>query len=297
MGINESEFTDPTGTGRINFFTGSGSPGSSIDTATPTQASLMENASTLNLYDVLMLPCQGTPSGNYVAGALGQQELANFISFANLGGRVYSSHYSYVWMYQNAAFNGVANWSPGLASINTGTATVDTTFTGGQTLQTWLQNLNVTTTPGQMALDTLRVDTTGVVPPTQSWLALNNSQYNNPTMQFVFDTPLATTANPKPNQCGRVLFNEYHVEGGTSSPSTSFPTECGTSTAMTPQEKLLEYMLFELTDEGGQPSLSPTSGTFGPEAIGFASPVQTVPSLDATTPASTSQVSAAATTE
>jgi hypothetical protein len=275
MGINDSEFTDPTGPGRINFYTGSGSPGSSIDSSTPTQASLMENYPTLSQYDVLMLPCQGTPSGNYVSGALGTQELANFINFANNGGRVYASHYSYVWMYLNGAFNGVANWSPGISSINSGTATVDTSFTAGQTLQTWLQNLGVTTTPGQMALDTLRVDTRGVVAPTQSWLALNNSGLGNPVMQFVFDTPLATPANPTPNQCGRVLYNEYHVEGGASSPSASFPSECTGGAAMTPQEKLLEYMLFELTDEGGQPSLAPTSQDFGSIAVTFTSAPQT----------------------
>ncbi len=74
-----------------------------------------------------------------------------------------------------------------------------------------------------MALDTLRVDTKGVIAPTQSWLALNNAQYGNPTMQFVFDTPIATPAIPKVNQCGRVLFNEYHVEGGSSQPSLTFP--------------------------------------------------------------------------
>src|ERR1019366_8131903 len=148
-------------------------------------------------------------------------------------------------------------------------ATVDTSFTAGQTLQTWLQNLGVTTTPGQMALDTLRVDTTGALAPTQSWLALNDTQYGNPVMQFVFDTPLATPANPTPNQCGRVLFNEYHVEGGGSVASEYFPVECAGSTAMTPQEKLLEYMLFELTDEGGQPSLAPTSQDFGSEAVTY----------------------------
>ena len=42
---------------------------------------------------------------------------------------------------------------------------------------------------------------------------------------------------------------------------------------MTPQEKLLEYMLFELTDEGGQPTLAPVSQNFGTEAISFTSPV------------------------
>jgi hypothetical protein len=175
-------------------------------------------------------------------------------------------------MFQNPPFNGVANWDVNQGDPPNGNATVNTSFTGGVTLQTWLQNLGVTTTPGQMALDTLRVDTNGVIAPTQSWLALNDPP-SNPVMQFVFDTPLATPANPTPNQCGRVLFNEYHVEGGTSSPSTSFPSECTGGTAMTPQEKLLEYMLFELTDEGGQPTLAPASQNFGSEAIGFPSPV------------------------
>jgi hypothetical protein len=44
---------------------------------------------------------------------------------------------------------------------------------------------------------------------------------------------------------------------------------------MTPQEKLLEYMLFELTDEGGQPSLAPLSANFGSVAVTFPSAPQT----------------------
>jgi hypothetical protein len=266
VGINDSEFTDPTGSGRINIYTGSHGPGAEIDSSTPSENVLMGNSSVLNSYDVLMLPCEG---GQYAQPA---QQLANLLTFANSGGRVYASHYSYDWMYQNPPLNGVANWSPGIASLNTGTATVNTSFTAGQTLETWLQNVGATTTPGQMALDTLRVDTTGVVAPTQSWLALNDPTYGNPVMQFVFDTPIPP-AGQTVNQCGRVLFNEYHVENGSSSPSQTFPSECTGSAAMTPQEKLLEYMLFELTDEGGQPSLSPTSQNFGSEAVGFTSPV------------------------
>ena len=275
VGINDSEFTDPSETGRINFYTGSAVSGSAIDSKTPTQASLMENYSTLQNYDVLMLPCQGTPTGDVVAGALGTQELANFIAFANAGGRVYSSHYSYAWMFNNPPFNSVANWDPSLDTnqnqLATGSATVNTSFTAGQTLSTWLQDVGSSTSPGQMDLDTLRIDQTGVIAPTQSWLTLNQSMGGvaNPVMQFVFDTPIGAT-----NQCGRVLYNEYHVENGSSSPTTYFPTECSAG-AMTPQEKLLEYMLFELTDEGGQPSLAPTSQDFGPEAVTYPSAPQT----------------------
>ena len=105
VGITDSEFTNPSGTGRINIYSGSGSPGALIDSTTPSQTALMSNATTLNQYDVLMLPCQG---GQYTQPA---GSLANFISYANAGGRVYSSHYSYVWMYNNPPFNGVANWN------------------------------------------------------------------------------------------------------------------------------------------------------------------------------------------
>jgi hypothetical protein len=241
-----------------------------LDAGTPTQASLMGNALTLNQYDVLMLPCEGT---NILKPA---QELANLINFANAGGRVYTSHYSYSWMYQNPPFNGVASWI-GISSSPTpdpGVATVDTSFTAGQTLATWLQDVGATTTLGQMTLSTLRKDTNGVIAPTQSWLTLNDSSAGNPVMQFVFDTPIAP-AGQTVNQCGRVLYNEYHVESGSSSATQSFPKECTVSTAMTPQEKLLEYMLFELTEEGGQASLAPLSQDFGPEAVTYTTAPQT----------------------
>jgi Abnormal spindle-like microcephaly-assoc'd, ASPM-SPD-2-Hydin len=272
VGIKDTEFTDPTGSGRINLFAGgaASSSGAIVDAATPTQAALMANSSTLNQYDVLMLPCEGS---NILKPA---QELANLVTFANAGGRVYASHYEYSWMYQNAPFNTVANWlgNSGVNSLSPdpGTATVNTSFTGGLTLAQWLQlpAIAATTTQGQMTISTLRKDTNGVNPPTQTWLTLNNATAGNPVMQFVFDTPIATPGQTI-NQCGRVLYNEYHVENPVGSPSgKSFPTEC-TAGAMTPQEKLLEYMLFELTDDGGQPSLAPLAQDFGSEAIGFAS--------------------------
>jgi hypothetical protein len=276
VGIDNSEFSDLTGAGRINLFKGTSSSGAVIDSSTPTQASLMENYPTLSQYDVLMLPCQGTSIGGVESGALGTQELANFVAFANAGGRVYSSHYSYAWMFTNPPFNGVANWDVGEGTFADGLATVNTSFTAGQTLSQWLQLTGASTTPGQIPISTLKHDLNGVIPPTQSWLTLNSGTSNdpNPVMQFVFNTPIATVANPTPNQCGRVLYNEYHVEAGSSSPQMSFPSECN-SGAMTAQEKLLEYMLFELTDDGGQPSISPATYDFGAEAVGYFAGTQT----------------------
>ncbi|HWB31614.1 MAG TPA: choice-of-anchor D domain-containing protein [Acidobacteriaceae bacterium] len=268
VGIQDSEFTDPTGSGRINFFAGSARSGAVIGPSTPSQDQLMESSALLNSYDVLMLPCQGTPDGNVVSGALGTQELQNFVNFANSGGRIYSSHYSYAWMVNNPPFDSVVNWVPNGGSYADGTATVNTGFTAGQTLAKWLQNVGASSTPGQIAINTLRHDLNGVNSPTQSWLTLDVT--GNPVMQFVFDTPIAP-AGSGVNQCGRVLYNEYHVENGASTTADAFPSECS-STPMTPQEKLLEYMLFELTDDGGQPSLDPVAQDFGSQAVSFTSP-------------------------
>lgn len=258
VGISDSEFTDPMGSGRINIYLGSGDPGARADAATPSETSLMGSQSTLNQYDVLMLPCEGAPYTRTAA------QLANLISYANAGGRVYTSHYGYVWMYQNPPFSGVANWDVNQAALPDGTATVDTSFAEGQTLAQWLQLVGASTTQGQIAISAVKHDLNGIIAPTQSWLALNDSAHSNPVMQFTFDTPVGTV-----NQCGRVLFNEYHVENPpTSTTGLIFPAECS-SAAMTPQEKLLEFSLFDLTSNGGQPTLTPASQDFGAEAIGF----------------------------
>ena len=192
-GIQDSEFTNPGGGGRINLYRGSNSPGAVIDSTTPSQTALITNAATLNSYDVLMLPCQGN---QYIQPAA---ELANFIGFANAGGRVYSSHFSYVWMYNNPPFNGVANWSVNQtvpSNLGSGEipATVDQSFTEGQELAQWMQlpAIGASTTLGQINVSTVKHDMNGVIPPTQSWLTLNSPMGNdsNPVMQFVFDTPI-----------------------------------------------------------------------------------------------------------
>ncbi len=273
VGVDDTEFTNPGGTGRINLFQGDGgtgrnigSGGALIDNATPVESVLMGDSTVLGQYDVLMLPCEG---GAYSRPA---GQLGNLVQFANNGGRVYSSHFAYSWMVNNPPFDTVVKWNPNQSQQNSGTATVDTTFSEGRILSQWLGIVGASVAPGQMAISTIRHDFNGVNPPTQSWLTLNNALNGDPkpVMQFVFDTPVAA----KTNQCGRVLFNEYHVENTGVPPGTTFPNECSTA-AMTPQEKLLEFSLFELTDDGTQPTLTPVTQDFGSVPVGFGSAPQT----------------------
>jgi hypothetical protein len=180
IGISPSEFTDPSGQGRINLFGGGGAPGSGVvlDAATPTQDSLMSNASVLNQYDVLMLPDEG---GYYPKST---QELSNLIDYANAGGRVFASHYSYSWMWNNAGFNNVAQWigGPGTEAIlpDVVQGTVNTSFPEGETLAEWLPLVGATNTPGDIPVGSSFKDTNGVIPPTQEWLTVSYPLYMAP---------------------------------------------------------------------------------------------------------------------
>ncbi len=264
VGVADTEFTDGNGSGRINLFTATNRPGAILDSQTTAADALLDTQGPLNNYDVLMLPCEGAPYQKN-AGAL-----TNLVQFANSGGRVYASHFSYDWLYENPPFNTVVNWTPASRTPPDGLATVDTSFAQGQTLSQWLGIVGATTTPSQVLLTTVRHDLSGVVAPTQSWLTLNNAAFGNPIMQFTFQTPVASPTKA----CGRVLFNEYHVEnpiGG--SRALKFPSECAPG-AMTAQEKLLEFSLFDLTGDGTAPTLTPSPFDFGTEPVGSTTGVQ-----------------------
>ena len=57
---------------------------------------------------------------------------------------------------------------------------------------------------------------------------------------YTFNVPVNAAAA---QQCGRVVFSDFHVN--TDATGSSFPGEC-TAGPLTAQEKILEYMLFDL---------------------------------------------------
>ncbi|HEX3344749.1 MAG TPA: hypothetical protein VHS09_09265, partial [Polyangiaceae bacterium] len=81
--------------------------------------------------------------------------------------------------------------------------------------------------------------------PSQGWI--NDTQTTN-TMYFSFDTPVGAAVNPstgQPNYCGRAVFSDLHV-GGASTDTQNPPTGCAAG-QLSPQEKALEFMLFDLS--------------------------------------------------
>ena len=255
IGIADSEFTDPSGTGRVRFYTGTHSAGAEIDAATPNETQLegsVLGTSDLNNYDMVMLPCQGG-----ISSSISNASYLNLLNYANSGGRIFATHWSEAWLNNNGSlgapgtgsltspFVGVANWVSEISVGSNIPGTVNTTFADGAAAANWLQDVGATSTYGQLpSLNNVFEDVSTVIPPTQSWITINSAKDNYPVVQFTFDTPLGASSSA---QCGRVMYNDYHVEPPVSSTNKlPFPTECDTA-SMTAQEKLLEYGLFDLS--------------------------------------------------
>lgn len=257
IGIADTEFTDYTVNvtglsepGRISLFEGSGNSGVKAGGTVHTEDQLVGSTSSsisgslLGLYNVLLLPCQGT---NAYIDSDGR---GNAITFAGEGGRIFATHHSVLYLNQDASIDGAADWR-GLTSdsIGAGEATIDTSFSSGMTLAQWLQDVGATSTLGQVAMTSLFSDQTGINVPTQSWATFNSAEFGvaTPILQLSFYTPVGAAAA---DQFGRVMYNEYHVDTTSTSSSITFPAECTGSlaktAAFTAQEHMLEYSLFDL---------------------------------------------------
>jgi len=139
------------------------------------------------------------------------------------GGRVFASHYSYVWLYNDTPFSTTANWAvDGARPGNNQIGFINTTFPRGASLATWLVNVKATPTLGQIPIQVLRNDVHGLPAGSKSldWMDIKNPAV---TMHYTFDTPVGT---PPAQQCGRVLYDDFHVENVGDSKGMLFPTEC-----------------------------------------------------------------------
>ncbi len=237
MGVDQAEFTQPGGGGRIEIYDGNGANAGS---GTPNEATLNPTTLTtspLDNYDQMLFPCWG---GQYNKNS---NQLANLLAYANAGGRVFATHYSYTWLYTNGAFAGTGNWSVNANSWSSRTDTIDTSFAKGQTLASWMQllgQLNISNSPPELTITNPRQDLTSVNSPSVRWMYDTSSGV---PMHYTFDTPVSASQT-----CGRVVFSDFHVANSNSSGLT-FPAEC-TAGAMSAQEKLLEFLLFDLASCG-----------------------------------------------
>ncbi len=225
IGIDSSEFTIPSGPGRIHIYRSSGNslPGA------PTGDDLWSNPAVLKKYQLVALPCSSYPAGSDAG-------MQNLFDYANTGGRLFITDLSFPVISQ-----GKGDWpttgnfsSPGSFS---NPASIDTSFPKGKALSEWLQGIGATT-GNSLSLSETFSRVGQIKAPAQRWLYSGSTN----TQSYTFNTP--TTAAEK-DQCGRVYYSSFHIGSGRSTTGT-FPSACHMK-ALTPQERVLEFMLFDLT--------------------------------------------------
>jgi hypothetical protein len=236
MGVADTEFSNPAGAGRIHFYRNNGA---SYDVSTPNEAALVSTQATWDKYDQILFPCEGSQTSETA------QALTSFIDYTSKGGRVLATHFSYTWLYQNGGFATAGTWQPNQQNpINPLIADVDTTHPKGQSFVTWLGLVGAlsSVSPPQVSINDPRRNL-NAVPAGQGGQRWIYSDTAPPLVQqMVIDTPVAAT----PDQlCGRVIYSDFHVANAVNDQLT-FPAECPT-TDLTPQEKILEFMLLDLS--------------------------------------------------
>ncbi len=244
IGIAADQYSLPSGNGRVKFYRDNG--GRYTTGTTPAASTIFDSLAEMRKHDMIILDCVGSEQPKTFL------QRQNMEAYANAGGRIFASHFAYVWLYGQPSaisFTSSATFTPGASSAANQDARIDTGFPKGQTFAEWVQLVNAqaaTSTPAvpRIRITTVRNDLSGINnPPGQRWVygfTAANAAETTP-FQYTFNTP--TTAAPE-NQCGRVLFSDFHVINA--SASTAVWPYCAVG-GMTPQEKVFEYLIFDLS--------------------------------------------------
>jgi hypothetical protein len=260
VGIDDTEFTPESGTGRVNLFAG-GNPADRSGVGTNRYASTLnggvafttatgwwDDLQNLLKYDILLHACDGLP--NPASGVKGPAALQAFQSYTYAGGRAFLSHWQNYWVERGPApFPTVASFDDFPDLPVPFTATIDTTFPKGLALAEWLVNVGGSATIGSVVIQGAQHTIATVGPVAQRWIYSTDPAS---TQYLSFNTPIAPAAGQP--QCGKVVVSDIHVSSGSgnaatddvSAPEVPFPTGCRTRD-LSPQEQVLEFMLFDLS--------------------------------------------------
>jgi hypothetical protein len=248
VGVADSEFTADSGTGRVHLYAGYGgadSIGNSTATVSPASA-LWGSVDKMKQYDMMLFSCEGAQHPEEKP----QAYMNNVKQYADLGGRLFMSHYHSIWIDGDTEMPTHA--PPVWPEIATCDVQNNPTTTGvideinnpkGSAFSKWMMNVMGSAIAGTIAINESRqscsaIDNTRA----ERWVYMKSNGSDFP-QTFQFTTPNEV---PKEQRCGKVVFSDMHVaSGSTSSAGTPFPQGCAV-TEMSPQEKALAFMLFDI---------------------------------------------------
>jgi hypothetical protein len=308
IGIDASEFTLPGGSGSISLYNQSQGTDTcnqvSGSTATFPDAttSLWDSQAHLNQYDVILLNCGGSqvdPTSTTGRAFIPNPDAVNRMkAYVNAGGRVFAEHFHWTWIKSftgyPSTFGDVATWSTSTALMGPDPrpTLIDRSFPKGIAFASWLGNVNALDPNGQLDLSkgVKYTAVSPITPPSQRWIyeTAATAPPAGATHYFSFNTPIGAA---EANQCGKFVYTALHVSdsapitGFLADPATSagnsFPGCCSTRTELSPQEKALEFMIFDLSGCVSPPELPPqpppTTGSAAPPPPTPPAPVAPAP--------------------
>lgn len=257
LGVSESEFTNPRDGGRVQLYEGLDGTHRYADSLNggeifPPAVALWDDVEALKAYDIVLLSCEGDAPprpGEPLSDVPNKSEAAMqaMFDYANLGGRIFASHYHSIWFQRGPApFPQIATFTDAKDSEYSNiTAQVVTGFPKGDAMQQWIESTG-TSPDGQIDIHggahTILAENTDFA---QRWLETTDP----PSVQYISaNTPLGAS---DADQCGRVVLSDLHVspgypDGDYSDATTEFPEGCITDT-LSQQEAVLAFMLFDLS--------------------------------------------------
>ncbi len=240
LGLDDAEFTNPGGGGSINFYTGAGGASSKFKGGAnfPVAKGWWDDPNNLMKYDLVLLSCEG---GNTHPENKSQTAYDAMYQYTSAGGRMFATHWHRVWFTDNASMNTTGTWSD-QNDPNGGGGIIDDSFPKGQAFRDWLVNVGASTTPKQITISQPRDNVQAVNKTVATQWVTNGA--GNIIDYMTANTPIGAADD---KICGRAVFSDMHV-GGASNDQTGqdWPSGC-TSTGLSPQEKALEFLLFDLS--------------------------------------------------
>jgi hypothetical protein len=249
--------------------------------APPSSMALWDTPAHLMAYDITLLSCEGGEAWNAQPQNLeaylnaGGRAFASHFHYSWFAGPIASSCGRAAPMQDCNRYSAPSDWGTNLAtwtvdgnySAGPTGGVIDTTLNGsssqfpkGVALQEWLTSVGALgqngVPAGELSIYQPRYNSvvTSTDKASQPWIASDSAGMPGQTMYFSFDTPVnlnPPTMGPDPGAdpayCGRAVFSDLHVGGDPSTVDTSPPPGGCQAGPLSPQEKALEFMLFDLS--------------------------------------------------
>jgi hypothetical protein len=244
VGIADEEFTTEAGSGTVHLYAGMDPThegtnrfNAAFGTMSFSDAqTLWDSEANLKAYDMVLFSCEGSEDPTNKSPAAHD----NVKAYLDAGGRVFASHWHNHWVeFGPDPFPTMANFDH-RTDPSPGDATIDESFPKGQALAEWMFNVGGSTTRGLIHISAPQA-TVRTVNVAQRWI------YNDQWQAVQYLTQNTPMEKPPEEQCGRIVLSDIHVSSGDKSgPDLPFPDGC-TTRDLTPEEKALLFMLFDLS--------------------------------------------------